>query len=93
LVRAYDLVPLGVKILHRVCLQAVLDRIEVAINADAKGTLAALSSEFYSLIPHNFGRQRPEAITALPKLFEKVPSARRPRLGAASFSCDTKAPM
>eukprot|EP00669_Euglena_mutabilis_P002590 TRINITY_DN13254_c0_g1_i1.p1 TRINITY_DN13254_c0_g1~~TRINITY_DN13254_c0_g1_i1.p1 ORF type:complete len:352 (-),score=116.46 TRINITY_DN13254_c0_g1_i1:193-1248(-) len=52
--------------------QAVLERIEEAINADAKGTLAALSSEFYSLIPHNFGRQRPEAITALPKLFEKV---------------------
>merc|ERR1719316_1090230 len=37
--------------------QAVLDKIEKALGGSAD-TLAKLSSEFYTLIPHDFGRQR-----------------------------------
>ena len=52
--------------------QVVLDSIEAALNGKDKKRLDSLSSEFYSLIPHNFGRQRPEAILTFDKLMEKV---------------------
>jgi poly [ADP-ribose] polymerase len=36
----------------------VLKKIEKVINGKEKGDLSALSSEFYTLIPHNFGFQK-----------------------------------
>jgi hypothetical protein len=34
---------------------AVLGKIEAVIDGKSKGDLADLSSEFYTLVPHNFG--------------------------------------
>jgi len=53
--------------------QNVLDKIEATLKkgGDAK-QLELLSSEFYTLIPHNFGRTRPPAITTDAMLQAKV---------------------
>lgn len=42
--------------------QAVLEKIQAALKKGNKDELATLSSQFYSLIPHDFGRQRPKSI-------------------------------
>lgn len=41
----------------------VLNEIEEVIEGTKKGDLIVLSSRFYTLVPHNFGRQRPPTIT------------------------------
>lgn len=51
--------------------QDVLKRLEAAIEAGNKKAYDDLSSEFFSLIPTNFGRQRPESIKTIEKLREK----------------------
>jgi len=40
-----------------------LEKIEVAIKNRKTSQLDELSSLFYTLIPHNFGRQRPPTIS------------------------------
>jgi len=43
----------------------VLEDIEAALKNNQKAKLMELSSRFYTLIPHDFGRQRPPAINTL----------------------------
>jgi len=43
--------------------QGVLEKIQVALNKKDKGSLQDLSSQFYTLIPHDFGMKLPPAIT------------------------------
>jgi len=52
----------------------VLEKLEeeIAKKKPVAATLEALSSEFYSLIPHNFGRNRPPAIKTDDMLQSKV---------------------
>jgi len=53
--------------------QMVLDKLEKELNKGGnKQALEVLSSEFYTLIPHNFGRQRAPAIDTPDKLQAKV---------------------
>lgn len=40
-----------------------LEQIEGAIDVNNTAALADLTSRFYTLIPHNFGRQRPPTIS------------------------------
>jgi poly [ADP-ribose] polymerase len=40
----------------------VLEEIEEVVNKKKKGSLAELTSRFYTLVPHAFGRQRPPII-------------------------------
>ena len=50
-----------------------LDEIEKALNANKpRNTLTALSSKFYTLIPHDFGRRIPPAIDDLETLRSKM---------------------
>lgn len=50
-----------------------LDEIEKALNAKKpRNTLTALSSKFYTLIPHDFGRRIPPAIDDLETLRSKM---------------------
>src|SRR5690606_7873842 len=49
----------------------VLKQIEEALNAKKKGALEDLSSAFFSLIPTNFGRARPQPIRTLDEMHEK----------------------
>jgi len=51
--------------------QAVLKNIETAITSGKKTQLNDLSSQFFSLIPTNFGRKRPEPIVTLDVLHAK----------------------
>lgn len=52
--------------------QSVLEQLSQAIDTNAGGaSFIALSSQFYTLIPTNFGRQRPPAITTIDKVREK----------------------
>jgi len=51
--------------------QAVLKNIETAISSGKKGQLNDLSSQFFSLIPTDFGRRRPEPILTLDALHAK----------------------
>jgi len=44
--------------------QAVLEKIQAALKKGNADTLADLSSQFYSLIPHDFGRSRPKSINS-----------------------------
>lgn len=48
----------------------VLQKIDAAISSGKKDKLDALSSNFFSLIPTNFGRRRPEPIVTEGKLRE-----------------------
>jgi len=53
--------------------QSVLEKLEKELKkGNAKNALEVLSSEFYTLIPHNFGRQRAPAIDTDDKLQAKV---------------------
>lgn len=45
--------------------QAVLEKIEAALKKGNKDTLATLSSQYYSLIPQDFGRKRPISINTV----------------------------
>jgi hypothetical protein len=51
--------------------QVVLAELETAINANNRKLFDPLSSSFFSLIPTNFGRKRPEPITTIDALREK----------------------
>lgn len=52
--------------------QVVLEELSKAIDTSAGTALyTSLSSQFYTLIPTNFGRQRPPAITTIDKVREK----------------------
>ena len=42
-----------------------LEDLEGAINGNKKAPLTALTSKFYTLIPHNFGRKVPPVINSL----------------------------
>ena len=46
----------------------VLEEIEEAINKTKPGNLTALSSKFYTTIPHDFGRKIPPVINTLESL-------------------------
>ena len=48
-----------------------LEEIEKELNAKRTAKLAELSSEFYTVIPHDFGRQRPPAINSAEDLQKK----------------------
>lgn len=48
----------------------VLDQIQNVIDKKKKGNITELSSEFYTHIPHDFGRQRPPVINT-PELLRK----------------------
>ncbi|CAE8652213.1 unnamed protein product, partial [Polarella glacialis] len=53
--------------------QVVLDKIQTSLSKRGKKDfLAALSSEFYSLVPHDFGRKVPPAIDSGELLEAKV---------------------
>lgn len=52
--------------------QKVLDQLDAAISKKRHGVLDELSSEFYTLIPHNFGRKRPLAIKTNDMLQAKI---------------------
>jgi len=52
--------------------QGVLDKLEVALSKKKADQVREFSSEFYSLIPHNFGWKKPVAIDTQPLLAEKV---------------------
>lgn len=53
--------------------QVVLDKLQAELDGSGDASeLARLSSEFYSLVPHNFGRSRPPAITTHDMLEAKV---------------------
>eukprot|EP00933_Yihiella_yeosuensis_P060501 TRINITY_DN63259_c0_g1_i1.p1 TRINITY_DN63259_c0_g1~~TRINITY_DN63259_c0_g1_i1.p1 ORF type:complete len:488 (+),score=124.08 TRINITY_DN63259_c0_g1_i1:77-1540(+) len=52
--------------------QAVLEKIQAALKKGSKPDLAALSSQFYTLIPHDFGRKVPPAITTSEMLEAKM---------------------
>ncbi|CAJ1458933.1 unnamed protein product [Effrenium voratum] len=45
--------------------QGVLDKIEAALKKKGKSALDDLSSEYFSLIPHDFGRKRPTSINTV----------------------------
>ena len=49
-----------------------LEKIEDAIKTNQTSKLADLSSTFYTLIPHNFGRKRPPTITMAETLQKKM---------------------
>ena len=49
-----------------------LEQIEDAINSGRTSQLAELSSLFYTLIPHSFGRQRPPTIADSDTLRKKM---------------------
>ena len=49
-----------------------LENIERAIQNNETSRLADLSSAFYTVIPHSFGRQRPPAITTAETLQLKM---------------------
>jgi poly [ADP-ribose] polymerase len=49
-----------------------LEKIEEALKKNMTSQLAELSSEFYTLIPHNFGRQRPPTISSAETLQQKM---------------------
>ena len=49
-----------------------LEKIEDAINNSKTSQLAELSSVFYTLIPHDFGRQRPPTISNSDTLRRKM---------------------
>lgn len=51
--------------------QAVLDKLLGALNRKVQSQVTDLSSQFYSLIPHNFGWKKPVAITSMDMLNEK----------------------
>jgi predicted DNA-binding WGR domain protein len=51
--------------------QEVLKRLEQAIEKNQKSSYDELSSQFFSLIPTDFGRKRPEPIRTMDKLREK----------------------
>lgn len=51
--------------------QAVLADLLAAIEGNKKSVLNELSSRFFTLIPTNFGRQRPDPITTTDKVHEK----------------------
>jgi len=40
----------------------VLDKIKILLDKNSKAGLTELSNEFYTVIPHDFGRQRPTVI-------------------------------
>eukprot|EP00808_Paulinella_micropora_P017853 g46431.t1 len=50
----------------------VLKKIEAELTANRKGLLTDLSSEFYTLIPHNFGFSRPPVLSTRTLLREKL---------------------
>ncbi|MFC1609988.1 WGR domain-containing protein [Myxococcota bacterium] len=61
--------PLGQLSKHEVKLGAeVLEELEDALNANKQSKLDDLSSRFYTVIPHSFGRKRPPIITDLSML-------------------------
>lgn len=49
----------------------VLEELEAAINANKNNQLDQLTSKFYTLIPHDFGRQRPPIIRSLETIRQK----------------------
>ena len=50
----------------------ILDEIEKALSAKATARLKALSSSFYTVIPHDFGRRPPPVIKDLNTLRSKM---------------------
>ena len=50
----------------------VLEQIEEVLKKKKTGNLTELSSQFYMLIPHNFGRMRPTAISDEETLRKKM---------------------
>jgi len=50
----------------------VLQQMEKAINGTEKGDLEDLANRFYTLIPHNFGRNRPTIIRSIEQIKSKM---------------------
>ena len=50
----------------------VLDELESAIKKKKTAGLMELSSQFYTIIPHNFGRQRPPIMSTLETVRQKL---------------------
>merc|ERR1712050_76812 len=50
---------------------AVLTDIEKVLKKKKKGNIVTLTSTFYTLVPHNFGRMRPPVINDLEHLQKK----------------------
>ena len=50
----------------------VLEEIEEVLNKKAAKNLVSLTSQFYTLIPHDFGHQRPPPINTLEVLRKKM---------------------
>lgn len=50
----------------------VLDKIQAAIEKKSNSELIELSNQFYTVIPHDFGRQRPPIINDLDHLRKKL---------------------
>ncbi|KAH3881504.1 protein mono-ADP-ribosyltransferase PARP3-like [Dreissena polymorpha] len=50
----------------------VLDEIEKVLDKKSKANLATLSSQFYTVIPHDFGRKTPPVINTLEGLRQKM---------------------
>ncbi len=50
----------------------VLEEMEEILEKKSKGSLEELTSRFYTVIPHNFGRQRPPVINTIEVLRSKM---------------------
>jgi hypothetical protein len=50
----------------------VLQKIQEVLDGNATDDVADLSSEFYSIIPHDFGRRKPQALDTLELVKQKV---------------------
>ena len=50
----------------------VLEKLENELKAKKNSKLADLSSEFYTVIPHDFGRQRPPSISSAEQLQQRT---------------------
>uniref|UniRef100_A0A9J2QBA2 Poly [ADP-ribose] polymerase n=1 Tax=Ascaris lumbricoides TaxID=6252 RepID=A0A9J2QBA2_ASCLU len=50
----------------------VLEKIESVLNNESRGDLTELSSQFYTIIPHAFGRRRPPTINTAEALRSKL---------------------
>lgn len=50
----------------------VLDDIDKVLNKKGKGNINELSSKFYTVIPHDFGRNVPPPINTIEKLRQRM---------------------
>lgn len=65
----------------------VLTELRAAIVANDSSEVATLTSRFYTVIPHNFGRSRPPLIDTSEKLQSKFVPPQPDTLGLSAATC------